>query len=379
MDRSIAARLGRPFGVPSARPRARSPRADCGARRLRRNTRVGIDALLARKRLCILLLSALVALAALSAGWLWLRHSPLAAVEHVHLSGVHGPEAGAIEEALSAAARGMSTLAVNHAALRDAVSSFAVVREVQARPSFPHGLDIRVIEQPPVAALIVGGSRTAVAADGVVLGPELLSSSLPALSGSYEPAAGQRLSSPGLLAALSVLGAAPAPLARFVERASIGADGVTLAMRDGLIAYFGDDARPHAKWLSLARVLADPGSAGASYIDVRLPERPAAGFPAGVAPPDAASQAGAAAGATAGAPAGAGQTSTTESAVSELAAGLTPASAGASATGSQVAGPAAGGAAQPQASTPPAASAEPQEAPTAAATESSASAAAPGG
>ncbi len=58
-------------------------------------------------------------------------------------------------------------------------------------------------------------------------------------------------------------------------------------MRSGLLAYFGDATRPHAKWLSLARVLADPSSAGASYIDVRLPERPAAGFPAGARPPDA--------------------------------------------------------------------------------------------
>ena len=49
-------------------------------------------------------------------------------------------------------------------------------------------------------------------------------------------------------------------------------------MRNGLLVYFGDATRPHAKWLSLARVLADPSSAGATYIDVRVPERPAAGF-----------------------------------------------------------------------------------------------------
>ena len=34
-------------------------------------------------------------------------------------------------------------------------------------------------------------------------------------------------------------------------------------MHSGLLAYFGDATRPHAKWLSLARVLADPGAAGA--------------------------------------------------------------------------------------------------------------------
>ena len=60
--------------------------------------------------------------------------------------------------------------------------------------------------------------------------------------------------------------------------------GLTLVLRRNLLVYFGDDSRPHAKWLSLARVLADPSSAGASYIDVRLPERPAAGFAPGAMP-----------------------------------------------------------------------------------------------
>jgi hypothetical protein len=121
----------------------------------------------------------------------------------------------------------------------------------------------------------------------VVLGPALLSSSLPTLGGSYEPLPGQRLQNYWLRASLSILGAAPAPLAHRVARVYLSSRGQTVAMRNGLLAYFGDATRPHAKWLSLARVLADPSSAGASYIDVRLPGRPAAGFPAGVAPPDA--------------------------------------------------------------------------------------------
>ena len=75
-----------------------------------------------------------------------------------------------------------------------------------------------------------------------------------------------------------------APLAKQVTRAYSSSKGLTLAMHSGLLVYFGDGTRPHAKWLSLARVLADPSSAGASYVDVRLPERPAAGFPGGVAP-----------------------------------------------------------------------------------------------
>jgi hypothetical protein len=90
-----------------------------------------------------------------------------------------------------------------------------------------------------------------------------------------------------LLAELTVLGAAPAPLLAHVERVYMGSKGLTVTMRNGLVVYFGDDVRPHAKWLSLARVLADPSSAGASYVDVRLPSHPAAGFPAGATPPEA--------------------------------------------------------------------------------------------
>lgn len=228
------------------------------------------------------------ALVVFAAGWVWLRDSSLVAVERVQITGVRGPDARLIEAALSGAARHMSTLDVRTAALQAAVAPFRLVRQLAATPSFPHGLRISVIEQLPVAAVSAGGQRTAVAADGVLLGPALLSSSLPTLSGSSEAVAGQRLKSPSLLAAASVLGAAPAPLRKAVARVFTGPRGLTVAMRNGLLAYFGDASRPHAKWLALARVLADPRAAGASYVDVRLPDRPAAGFAAGTGPATAA-------------------------------------------------------------------------------------------
>jgi cell division protein FtsQ len=290
--------------------------------------RSGFQAISRHRRLRIALLAVLVALPLLAGGWLLLRKSSFTAVEHVRVSGLHGPQAKAIETALTGAAEHMSTLDVRPAALRAAVASFPVVQSVKAIPSFPHGLRIEVIEQLPVAALTVNGARTAVAADGVVLGPALLSSSLPALNGYYEPLPGQRVQGPNLLAALTVLGAAPEPLAKLATRVftSSGGQGLTVAMRSGLLVYFGDASRPHAKWLSLARVLADPSSAGASYIDVRLPERPAAGFAAGVTPPESTAST-------------AVQTTTPESTVAALAAGLKATAGGGSTTaaGSQAA------------------------------------------
>ena len=285
MERSIAARspigtldiLWRPFEAATGLARG------------------SIQAIACHRRLRIALLTMLVVIPLLAGGWLLLRKSSFTAVEHVEVSGVDGPQAHAIEAALDGAASHMSTLAVHPAALRAAVSSFPVVREIRAVPKFPHGLRIEVSEQLPVAALTIAGTRTAVAADGVVLGPALLSSSLPALSysqgsggsqGAAQSQPGEHVQGASLLAELVVLGAAPRQLERFAARVytSPGGQGLTVAMRNGLLVYFGDAARPHAKWLSLARVLADSSSAGAVYIDVRVPERPAAGFSSADAP-----------------------------------------------------------------------------------------------
>src|ERR1700684_3359867 len=170
MDRSFAARPGRPFGLASRRPRDRSragatrrrrygkgtPRQAAGARS--QTGAVGSVIALLRAHRCarIALLGLLVAMPLLGAGWLWLRDSPLVAVEHVQISGVAGPEAGAIEAALTSEARRMSTLDVHTSSLLVAVAPFRMVRAVHAVASFPHRLRIRVLEQPPVAALTVG-------------------------------------------------------------------------------------------------------------------------------------------------------------------------------------------------------------------------------
>ncbi len=223
-------------------------------------------------------LGLLVAVPLLGGGWLWLRDSSLVSVRHIHITGVHGTDALEIRQALDNAAARMTTMNFDVGALRYAVSSFAIVGALHASTSFPHTVSISVVERPPVAALLSAGQRTAVAADGTVLGPAVLSSSLPTINGSVEPSAGARLREPAALAAVTVLGAAPAPLAGFVVRVFNGSEGLTLAMRNGLLVYFGNSLRPHAKWLSLARVLVSPSAAGALYVDVRLPERPAAGF-----------------------------------------------------------------------------------------------------
>ncbi len=144
--------------------------------------RAALRALAARKRARIVAICAVLALPALGGGWLWLRHSSLVSVEHVRISGVHGAQAGAIDAALREAAKSMSTLDVQPAALKDAVARFPSVAAVQAVPGFPHSLRIEVTQQPAVAALLVGGTRTAISAGGVVLGTSLPTSSLPTVA-----------------------------------------------------------------------------------------------------------------------------------------------------------------------------------------------------
>lgn len=279
----------------------------------------GWSSIRARRRLRIALVALMLALPLLAGGWLWLRQSPFVSVEHVRVSGVHGADARAIEAALRSEARQMSTLDVQQGKLRAAVASYPVVGALEVHTSFPHGISIHVVEQPPVAVLSAGGVNTAVAASGVVLGTARAAEALPILESSVQLTPGERVRDAKLLDDLTVLGAAPARLSKDVERAYSGPKGLTLVLHGGLLAYFGDSSRPHAKWISLTRVLADSSSAGASYIDVRSPERPAAGFPPGAAP---ASAAGAGAEGSSTAP------SASESAES-LAEGLTSATGGA--------------------------------------------------
>jgi cell division protein FtsQ len=225
-----------------------------------------------------LVAAALVATAlALVGGWLWLRDSPLVAVERVTVVGASGPEAGQIQAALRAAAQGMTTLDVNMGSLRTAVAPFPVVKDLQVSTSFPHGLRIRVIEQIPVAVVTVAGQRMAVAGDGTLLRGASPSPSLPVIPIRALPGGG-RLTDSTALAVLAVLGAAPYQLLAHVGGASdTSAHGVVVDLRSGPNVYFGESQQLGAKWTAATAVLADSGSAGATYIDVTNPGRPAAG------------------------------------------------------------------------------------------------------
>lgn len=217
-----------------------------------------------------------VLLAALVGGFLWLRDAPVVAVEKVTVTGATGPQASAVRNALTQAAREMTTLHASADRLHAAVAGYPQVKRVIITTDFPHTARIRVIERPPVAALSVGGRRLAVAADGTILRGVISTEGLPAVRADALPG-GSRVVGGDTADALALLAAAPAAMRRHVDRVFAGPLGLEADLENGPRVLLGNAARGRAKWIAAARVLGDEGAAGAGYVDVRLPERPVAG------------------------------------------------------------------------------------------------------
>jgi cell division protein FtsQ len=208
----------------------------------------------------------------------WLRDSALVAVSEVEVSGLTATkDAPRIEAALTAAAEEMTTLHIRVNELEEAVRGFPIVASVHAEGDFPHGLRIQVVERPAAALVSVDGVPVPVAGDGTLLRGLQPPKGL-ALVRMEKPIVDGRVSDPSTLRALLVAGAAPAGMTQRIERLGEGPEqGITLELRDGPKIIFGDADFAVEKWTAAARVLADPDAAGATYIDVRLPERPVAG------------------------------------------------------------------------------------------------------
>lgn len=220
---------------------------------------------------------AVLATALLVAGWFWLRDSSLVGVRTVTVTGLGGGQAAEIEQALADAGRSMTTLHLRREALDSAVAPFSIVKRIEVSTDFPHGLRIHVVSNVAVGAVEIDGRRTPVTADGTLLRDVAASDRLPLVPLHGTPA-GSRLAEGEALAAFAVLGAAPSGFRARVERvATTRAHGLELTLRDGPALWFGDRERLTAKWAAVAAVLADPEAAGATYVDVSAPERPAVG------------------------------------------------------------------------------------------------------
>ena len=213
----------------------------------------------------------------------WLRDSSLVAVERVTVTGLGTRDAAAMRSAVVKAAGRMTTLHVRERELEQALARYPVVRSVEASADFPDRLLVRVLERRPVARVSgPAGGDIPVAADGTLLRNARVRGAR-ALVKAQRPLAGTRLEDRATRTLVGVLGVAPAPLVeRAVQARRDGARGVVVSLRRGPEIFFGKPDELRAKWAAAARVLATPAARGASYVDVRLPDRPAAG---GVGPP----------------------------------------------------------------------------------------------
>jgi cell division protein FtsQ len=225
----------------------------------------------------IALISVVAGLLVLAGAWTWFRDSPLVSVQRVTVVGESGPDAGQIRSALESAARTMTTLDVQIGRLRRAVAPYPIVKNVRVTTQFPHGMRIDVAEQVAVAMIDAGGRKVAVAPDGTLLHDVVVSGALPSIPEDV-PLTGTAVTDGGAMDAIRLLASAPAQLlSRISQVTTVASHGLVAQVRGGPSIYFGDPTELSAKWISAVAVLGDPGSAGALYIDVTDPQRPAAG------------------------------------------------------------------------------------------------------
>ena len=259
----------------------------------RRRTRLG-RLLVAPMRLLgwrLTLALAVLVMAILGGGFLWLRSSSLVAIHQVRVTGLSGPNVAQITRTLKSRAKTMTTLDLDVSALLRSVAAYPYVHSLSVSTHFPHGVTIDVLEQVPLATVSVGGRTVVVNGSGeMVPGSVGHSGRLPSVplgssgggGGASTPDSdADRITAPGPVAALRVLAAAPYGFLPHIKSATMtSAHGVVVQLRDGPRLYFGPRGHAVAKWNSALALLAARGSeavAGAQYIDLSDPRSPSVG------------------------------------------------------------------------------------------------------
>lgn len=255
----------------ATRPRRRPARA---ARRLARPSRRLSPR--ARRRLFAAAIGLLV-VAALYVSVV--RDLPAFGIETLALSGASSGYGPRLQAELEAAARSMTTLHVDEGRLRELAERYPAVVSLEAEAELPHGLGVRVVERPPVGTVEgTDGRRVPVAADGTLLDGQPVDRPLPALPG--RASSGREGQRAATATAARLVAGAPRPLAAWLEQVRPGPTGWIVKLRGGPELRFGSLADLPAKWSAAAAVLRAGSARGAGYVDLRLPDRPAAGgFP----------------------------------------------------------------------------------------------------
>ncbi len=217
-------------------------------------------------------------LAVLGAGYVfWLRDSSLVAVTDVEVVGVTSGDTEAIIGEITRASKSMTTLNVQAQEIERTASRFPTIASVSVDANFPHGLRIEVDERPPALVVSAGEREVPVAGDGTLLtGVAVDEDELPVLAVEEIPSGGLLGGEP--LQQALVVGATPPQLLPLIEKIEMSKDfGIEIVLRGGIPVRFGTATRAAEKWAAAAAVLADPSLEALTYLDVRVPERAAAG------------------------------------------------------------------------------------------------------
>ena len=232
------------------------------------------------------LLAAAALTLALTGGYFFARDSTLFEIRKVTVTGASGPDAPKVESLLRQAAGDMTTLNADAGELQEAAAAYPTVKSVEIDRHLPHDVTLIVHEKRPVATVDAGGRKIPLAADGRLLTGATPPENLPRLQ--LDHPTGNRISDARGRQLVALVAAAPSALRRRADEAQLSQDtGLTLKMDRGPDLYFGTATDLPAKWKAAARVLADPTAEGATYVDVRVPERAAAGGLAPLVEPDA--------------------------------------------------------------------------------------------
>jgi cell division protein FtsQ len=250
-----------------------APPRRTGTRAARRLARAPLR--LSPRRRRRLAAAGLVALVALALYFAVIRDLGSFSIESVRLSGASSGYGPRLQSELEAAARGMTTLHVDEDRLEEVAGRYPAVVSLVADTDFPHGLAVRVTERPPIGVVEGPRGRVPVAADGSLLDGQPVDRPLPTLPG--RASSGRRARRAATTAAASLAATAPKPLAAWLKQVRRGSEGWTIELRDGPELRFGARADLPAKWSAAAAVLRSRAARGARYLDLRLPDRPAAG------------------------------------------------------------------------------------------------------
>ncbi|MGK2878129.1 MAG: cell division protein FtsQ/DivIB [Solirubrobacterales bacterium] len=241
-----------------------------------RNSLRPISGRLHRPSRWTMLLAMIVFTAVAVGGYLLVRDTPLVEVREVKVVGLSGHHDKAARSAVVTAAMTMTTMNFDAARIREAAAEFVDVAGVTVETDFPHGATIYLDVRRPVLLARLDGRTVTLSQNGEVITSTTAVAGLPQIEASGD-IVNNRVTGGKALAAATLLGAAPDVLMKKVDSIRWGRYGIMISMDKGPDLYFGSAADAKLKWRDAATVLADEGSKGAAYLDLRVPGRPAVG------------------------------------------------------------------------------------------------------